>query len=187
MGTSVSHPSPKLPNWRATAAAYVSSAVPIERLVAEVWGATLSQDDGGVATLLAEPVVGRCANIASTVHDKVPAAIAAAKEASASASFGADLARRAVVLSAGEAAPARTYVAALFAEATDYLISRDASGYVGLGNRLKTVGDLIELKRRARDVVAKVTAEHDLPADTSRAQSWAKFVRAIATALGSGR
>ena len=55
MGTSVSQASPSTTNWLAVALAYVHDAIPVDRLVQELWRAAQSEPAADWGALLSEP------------------------------------------------------------------------------------------------------------------------------------
>lgn len=157
MGTSINQRSPSTQNWRAATTAYTNEAVPIERAVQEIWRAATNQPTGDLARDLAAPIVAECLKIALTAPSREEAAISASRAVASSgqASLAADIAQRAVVQSfrsPGDRATA--FATALFAEAGNYLVSRDLPGYVGAGGRARTVSESIAFKSQIREQIA---------------------------------
>src|SRR5713226_3305849 len=121
MGTSVNQRSPNTLNWRAVRAAYDDPAVPPERVLTEIWRAADNQPEGSLPRLLAEPIIGSLVSLVAASTSVEDAARAAARLAARSkeSTLAVDSARRAVVQSVGGPDAVETFVAKVFAEATN--------------------------------------------------------------------
>lgn len=183
MGTSVSQASPQTSNWRVVAATYTSDAIPIDRVVQEIWRAATNQPVGNLAIDLGTPIVAQCLNIAQHATSREEAVRDARRSVafSGQASLAADIAQRAVVQcfeSIGDQAAAFTQ--SLFAEAGNYLVSRDLSGYVGVGGRAQTVSEAIALKNSLREQIVRTVSSVPLPSDVAREASiWRRYVEEV--------
>jgi hypothetical protein len=187
MGTSINQRSPATPNWHAVTAAYHSDAIPIPRIVQELWRAATNQPTGNLAADLGAPIIARCFAIALNARSREEALSSASREIALSgqASLAADIAQRAVVQSfrPGEER-ASAFVQSLFSEAGNYLVSRDLPGYVGVSERLHTVSDVIAFKNEIRQQIIDTVRTVPTPAGVARQpSSWQAFVTSIVTRL----
>ena len=178
MGTSVSQASRNSTNWSAVRATYRSEAIPVDQVVREVWRAAQADSDQDWREMLSTPIVASCLNITLESGSASQAVNAAAKEIAygEGGSIAAELAKRAVVQSFGGANRAQVFSQAVLAEATDYLVSRDLSGYVGTVGRNKSVQDSIAFKDLIRQRVAEVVSRVG-PPRTADAGEWSNYVR----------
>lgn len=182
MGTSASHPSPPTLGWSMVAAAYTSPTVPVDRIVAEVWRASQSQPEPIFADL-ASPLIFECQeNVrtsasASEALARLNRVIFTAK----AASFISELAKRAAVPAFGSDDRAQGWRENFFAQVTDYMVSRDLSGYVGPQYRNQNVSQLVEFKatliNRVREIV------RSLPSDPRSSTSWQSYVAQVTERL----
>lgn len=180
MGTSVSHRSPDTLNWRAVAATYLSESLPIERITQEIWRAATNQGEDNLVVTLSEPIISECLKTvmsSDSVQDAV-GGVASLIASSGDVSIATDIARRATVTSFLRSGNRRmNFVSSLFAEAVDYLVSRDLSGYVGLGNRVSDVSSSMALKQDIKSQVIHIIEETPLPEKTEEdADNWREYV-----------
>src|SRR5262245_57650160 len=161
MGTSVNQGSPATPNWTIAQQAYRDPAIPEERALQEIWRAALNQPHGDLAAQLRNPAFAR---MAALVADW-PTAADASREAARFvreerlSSLAGDLARRAATQTAGDPAASARFVQRLFAEATNYLVSRDLPGFITHRERLTSVGQGRALKQALVGLTSRITAE----------------------------
>jgi hypothetical protein len=187
MGTSVSQRSPSTPNWHAVSVGYTSDAIPIERVVQEIWRAATNQPTGDLASDLGAPLIARCFSIALTASSREEAVHAVRREIALSgqASLAADIAQRAVAQSfrSGEDR-ASAFAQSLFAEAGNYFISRDLPGYVGINGRAQTVSESIAFKRQLREQI--VGTVRTIPTSgnvASQPSAWKDYVSNVVNHL----
>jgi len=135
--------------------------------------------------LLQDATIARC--LAATTNSASPAeAVDAATHEVVEAradGLAAELACRASVMSFSHEDRALGFSEELFAGASDYLVSRDASGFVGVSQRLRTVEDLSRLKA---EIGAAVRARvHDVgpPPGDYDPVSWGDYVRRVTIGL----
>ena len=152
MGTSVSQGSLRNTNWAAVHAGYINDFIPEHRIINEIWRAS---DREGMTELLQSGIIYECY---STVHK-------AETPQEALKSFGnlvlerqsnsliAEFAKRAILGVFESKSPSSDWTARFFADVTNYIMSRDTSGFVGAGYRSKTVGDLVSFKQ---NILSKV-------------------------------
>lgn len=105
------------------------------------------------------------------------------------ASLATDLAQRALIQSFREGVdPARVFSANLFAEASDYLVSRDLPGFVGEQGRTKNVSQALEFKASIRRAVVENVGQVRPPTISATAGAWATYVASVVELLrGTGR
>ncbi len=183
MGTSVNQSSPKTVNWSAAHAGY-RDEIPVERVVQEIWRAATNQPEGDLSKLLAQPIVARLGQIAIEGKNAVQVAMAASKEIAHSkeASLAADIAQRAATQSVRSENRVQGYTERLFAEACNYLISRDLPSYVGGANRNRTVADSLQFKNLV--LHATISAVQSVGgADFSSTERWRTYVRTVVNRL----
>lgn len=184
MGTSTSHPSPRTLGWSAVATGYTSSAVPLERVVVEVWRAAQSQTEP-LEKYLSSPVVFKCQEAvrqASSPSDALASVSHVLRESKQNTVI-AELAKRAAAQAFRSDEPVRAWRVALFAETADYLVSRDLPGYVGPSFRNSTLNELLAFKdatvSRVKNIVSQVQA------DPHSAREWRSYIlRALARLTG---
>lgn len=178
MGTSISQSSPTTTNWAAVGAAYDNDAVPVERLVQELWRAAQGVDAADWRALLAEPVIAACKDIAIQSETPASAGAGAAREIvrRRASSLAATIAQRAVVQSFAAADRAQGFAQSLFVGVSDYLVSRDLSGRVGATERTRTIADLMHFKAAIRERVAEVVRRAGVPPQLGADEDWRTFV-----------
>jgi hypothetical protein len=187
MGTSINQRSPVTPNWNAVTAAYNSSTISIPRIVQELWRAATHQPTGNLAADLGAPIIAQCLAIALSTPSRQEALQRASREVALSgqASLAADIAQRAVAQSfrPGEDR-AGAFVQSLFAEAGNYLVSRDLPGYVGVSERLHTVSDAIGFKNEIRQQIIDTVRTVPTPASlATQPSAWEEHVANVVTRL----
>jgi hypothetical protein len=191
MGTSISHRSPSTPNWSAVAAAYTSPEISINRVVEEVWRAAINQPTGNLADDLANPIISKCLQIASEASTPQVASkqILTIITQSGQASLAIDIAQRATVYSAkSQYDRVEAFVASLFSQAADYLVSRDLPGYVGIGERLKNITDTINFKDNVRKEVENIVRGIPRPEGMHKDPAiWKIFVEKVISSLAGKR
>jgi len=180
MGTSVSHRSPDTHNWHAVAASYLSEDFTVERINQEIWRAATNQPSGNLPMSLAEPIIAEClktvmdsSSAQEAVHD-VSRLIAV----SGKANLATDIARRAAVSSLIESGNRRmNFIKYLFSEVVDYLVSRDLSGYVGWGDRIRDVSSSIvfkrDIKKEVKHIIDNNPARENIETNS---ESWKTYI-----------
>lgn len=183
MGTSVNQSSPKTLNWQAVHASYRNSETPVDRVVTELWRAAANQPQGDLTRLLSAPIIARLGELAMSAKTSAQVARTSAIEIATTkaASLAADIARRAAVQCIGSSDRAAAYRERIFAEATNYLVSRDLPGFVGAG-RAKSAVESIQFKAAVTNHVSEVTRSVAAP-KTFAAKSWNRHVLEVVAAL----
>src|SRR6266481_5011039 len=132
MGTSVNQPSPRTVGWNAVRAVYTHSEIPPARVATEVWRAV--QGEGSFVKTLTSPGMFACYEMIHAAKSAEEAMSGLTKHAREyrDNSIIAEFARRAVPAAFSMPIPAAAaWRAGLFAQLTDYLVSRDVPGYAG--------------------------------------------------------
>lgn len=181
MGTSISQGSPPRNSWRAVSTAYQNESFGPNLLTALVWRASGTDPQNDMATLLAQGTVTECLGIALRSPDAATAASQAAREIARqrASSLGTDIARRAVVECFDTGDRVRGFAESLFAEATNYLVSRDVSPLVGPTGRLRTVGDVTNLKDAIIAAVRVAVRESGDPPPPTTPEAWPRYVKRV--------
>jgi hypothetical protein len=183
MGTSVNQRSGATANWAAAQAGYRGN-VPVERVVQEIWRAATNQPAGDLAQLLAQPIVARIGQIAAEGSNPAQVATAASREIAQTkqASLAADIAQRAAVQSVSSGDRVQAYGERLFAEACNYLLSRDLPGYVGGKNRNQTIADALQFKSSVLQSTSAAVSAAGRP-DLSSGENWRGYVERVVDRL----
>ncbi len=186
MGTSVSQGSPGNSNaWRALVAAYQNAQFGTQRLVQMVWRAASTDHTSDIAVQLAQPAVGSCLMIAVAATTAAQAASSAAREIARqrASNLGTEVARRAAVQCFATEDRASGFAQSLFAEASNYLVSRDISALVGKSGRLTSAGDAIELKDRIIEAVRTIVDGAGSPPQQPGPDEWGHYVQTVVRRL----
>lgn len=181
MGTSKNQSSPRTPNWKAAQLAYADPAVTIDRAVQEIWRAATNQPSGDLTQLLREPAIAECVAISTEAPNRESAVDAVSRHIASlgKASLGLVMAQRAIAQSYGQPDPVAAFTSSLFAEAGNYLVSRDLPGFVGTEGRAKTTSEAIALKAQLRERVAERASEIRPPRRAALVDGWSDYVTQV--------
>jgi hypothetical protein len=184
MGTSVNQRSPDTYNWRIVQRAYENPDVPIDLALRDIWRAADNQPEGNLFAQLADPVIGALAAVAATATSPMEASSEVGRLIvdQNAASLAADIARRAVMQSAGRENAQALVVERLFAEATNYLVSRDIPGHIRPGGRLETVADARAFKQDAMSTTADAV-RRAAPPPSFEGDAWSRFVSTVVRSI----
>jgi hypothetical protein len=187
MGTSVNQRSPSTPNWDAALLAYETDVIPIERAVQEIWRAATNQPEGNLGVDLGTPIIAECLRIAEKAASREQAVQEARRAIafSGQTSLAADIAQRAVTQTFAKPQDRTSaFAESLFAEAGNYLVSRDLPGHIGPEGRAKTISQAIGLKNAVQERIATVVSETPRSTDLSSSSAlWRTFVDDVVTRL----
>jgi hypothetical protein len=180
MGTSVSQPSPATRNWEAAQSTYKSDIFPADRVLQEIWRAATNQDEGNIATQLAAPIVNRLREIVQQGGKPIEVASAINREIALSRqnSLGVEIARRAALQSLSTENRNQAFSERLFAEASNYLVSRDLSGFIGSEFRNKMVSDSLRFKQSVADAAVQSVNSVTASQGTTETQ-WREYIAAV--------
>lgn len=188
MGTSVSQSSPSTPNWQAAQATYYGPEIPIERTVRELWRAADSQVEENLARDLQAPLIAECLRVtlASSTRTEAVRNVTRTVASSDQSSLAAEIARRAAARSfagGGGGSSAVAFAKAVFADAGDYLASRDLPGFVGISEKIPKVSDLMALKARIRERIGEVVEDVALPEEGTLVEGWSDYAGRVVDTL----
>lgn len=101
-------------------------------------------------------------------------------------SLAADIAQMAVAKSfSAPGSRPMAFTRAIFAEAGDYLVSRDLPGLVGASERITNVDESISFKDSIRDTITKVVEDVELPDELEVPANWSEYVGQVVSRLKS--
>lgn len=182
MGTSVSQASPRNSNWQRVMTCYKNRSIPEGRVLNEVWRASDNQDTP-LSTELKSDTVFSCykAVESSQSFQEAIAKVNLSIMQAGGNSIAAEFAKRVIPLAFNSAQPAETWRGLLLSEVTKYVVSRDASGFIGEKYRNKTVGELVEFKRNLGERARVTAATVNIPVQTF--SDWKKFIDSTVTKL----
>ena len=191
MGTSTNQRSPRTLNWKAVEVAYTFPDIPIQRTAQEIWRAAANESDGGLINSLGSPIIAQCLEVVQTSRSAIDTAqkVRRLLALSGQASLAGEIAQRAAVI-AHEIKVNRTsaFVQSLFSEASNYLVSRDLPGFVGLADKVRTVQNATALKS---SIIKEVSSNVDsVPKPTGKLSSpktWQKFVNKVVDHLSGAK
>ncbi len=189
MGTSVSHPSPKTRNWAAAQATYKSNDFPVKRVLREIWRAATNQTEGNLSEQLSAPIISRLREIAVKGETPVEVASAVNREIALSRqnSLGVEIARRAALQCLTAENRSQAFNERVFAEASNYLVSRDLSGFVGSEFRNKTVLDSFRFKQSITNAAVQSVKVIDAPTVGTGEGQWREYTSEVIKRLTERR
>jgi hypothetical protein len=176
----VNQRSPDTPPWILAQDAYTDPNMPINQALREVWRAASNATETNLMSFLAQPEVRSFADLAERVSSpseafQVSSHFIADQKL---ASLVADIARRAVIQSAGAENPRQQFVQRLFAEATNYLVSRDLPGHIRPGGKIQNVADARRFTQQMMDTAADAVRRTPAP-PTFEVKTWPTYVRSV--------
>ncbi len=175
MGTSISHGSPRNSNWKPVLATYTDNKIPPERVISEVWRA-FENDRIPISSYLKTDLIFSCFNAVKSSNTFIDAlrkyndSVLTSKHNTIIAEF----AKRVIPLAFQSKNPLETWKTNLFSELTNYIISRDASGFVGEKFRNKSINDLIEFKDRINHQVTDIVGKQKI--SIANQEDWNSFI-----------
>jgi hypothetical protein len=180
MGTSVSQPSPRDSNWKRAFVCYRAEEVPFRRIVSEVWRAW-DNDQRPISAELKSDILFKCyqsVTEASNAEEALASFTQHVRQVKGN-SIVVEFAKRAIATSKQPESTA-DWTQSFFAQLTRYVVSRDASGYIGREFRNGNVKELADFK----DTIASAASRCVAPIDTisSRAE-WDNFVDSTVSGL----
>jgi hypothetical protein len=161
MGTSISQSSPrKSSNWKRVFVCYESNNLPDNRVMNEVWRAseTSEKESKPLSSEMKSQAIYSCYEAVKSSNNfqealqKFNKTIAETKGNSIMAEF----AKRVIPSAFQSSNPSEQWTNNFFKEVTNYVMSRDASGFVGESYRNKSVKELIEFKKSISNKVEQV-------------------------------
>lgn len=161
MGTSISQSSPrKSSNWKRVFVCYENNNLPDNRVINEIWRASETSEKGinPLSSEMKSQAIYSCYEAVKTSNNfqealqKFNKTILETKSNSIIAEF----AKRVIPSAFQSQNPSEQWTNNFFKEVTNYIISRDASGFVGERYRNKSVSELIEFKKSISNKVEQV-------------------------------
>ncbi|MEO8665938.1 MAG: hypothetical protein ABI462_10610 [Ignavibacteria bacterium] len=184
MGTSVSQGSPKTSNWKPVFACYENDKFSKERVINEIWRAS-EKEATPISVMMKTDAIYECYNAISNSQNyrealqKFNDVILNTKQNSIVAEF----ARRVIPIAFQSEKPIQQWKNSFFTELTNYVVSRDTSGFVGENYRIKSVTDLIAFKRSIATKVNEIIGANKV---VIRSKSdWSNFIDSSITKLKS--
>lgn len=161
MGTSVSQSSPrKSSSWKRVFVCYENNNIPENRIVNEIWRAseTSEKDSLPLSAEMKSQAIYSCYEAVKSSNNfqdalqKFNSAIIETKNNSIIAEF----AKRVIPIAYQSNNPSEQWANCFFKEVTNYVISRDTSGFVGENYRNKSIKELIEFKKSISNKVSQI-------------------------------
>jgi hypothetical protein len=180
VGTSVNQRSPDTPPWILAQDAYTDASMPVNQALREVWRAASNETETNLMSFLVQPELTAFADLAARISTPSEAFQETSRFISDQkvASLVADIARRAVIQSAGVENPRQQFLQRLFAEATNYLVSRDLPGHIRPGGKIETVSDARRFTQAMMDTTADAVRRTPEPPVIAR-DTWPTYVRSV--------
>jgi len=178
MGTSVSQSSPKnSTNWKRVFVCYETKAIPEKRLINEVWrAADHFKDQIPISNEIKSESIYKCFESVKS-SKSFQEALKTYNDyliTNGRNSIVAEFAKRIIPLSFQYENPAQNWKNLFFSEITNYVVSRDASGFISKDNRNRTVTDMIAFKKNiSNHVKSSLEINRVLPKSYSE---WKNFV-----------
>ncbi len=183
MGTSRNDPSPRIPPWEPVRGILGRQDIEPERQALEVWRAAIAERGLALTTELSDAAVLYACSLASTglrPGDALAAFNSTATELHA-AGFGVELAKRALGRVRAADGDRVAFASELFAEATNYYVSRDLCSFVGKAGRLSSVAGLHLLKATLCEITRKKVLAVGVP--PLGRSAWRSYVKRVLGAL----
>jgi hypothetical protein len=118
--------------------------------------------------------------LASSTRTEAVRNVTRAVASSDQSSLAAEIARRAAARSFSESgSSAVAFAKAVFADAGDYLASRDLPGFVGISEKVSRVSDLMALKASIRERITEVVEDVELPEGANVVEGWSDYAARI--------
>lgn len=161
MGTSISQSSPrKSSNWKRVLVCYENNNISSNRVMNEVWRASETSEKGSepISSEMKTGTIYSCYEAVNSSKNFQEAMLKFNKTIidTKSNSIIAEFAKRVIPSSFQANNPSEQWTNSFFREVTNYVMSRDASGFVGEGYRNKSVKELINFKKEVSNKVEQV-------------------------------
>lgn len=186
MGTSVSHGSPRTSNWKPVLACYINDNFSKERVINEVWRAS-EKEETPISSMMKSDAIFECYNAIGNSKNyrealqKFNDIILSTKQNTIVAEF----AKRVIPIAFQSEKPSQQWKNSFFTELTNYVISRDASGFVGENFRNKSVTELINFKKSIGKKVNDIIGSEKTKIKTK--SDWNAFIDSSIAKLKSAK
>lgn len=190
MGTSISQSSPRRSsNWKRVFVCYEKNNLPENRIINEVWRAseTSEKESIPISSEMKSKAIYSCYEAVKSSNNfqealqKFNNTIVETKNNSIVAEF----AKRVIPTAFQSNNPSEQWANSFFKEITNYVISRDASGFVGEGYRNKSVKELIEFKKSVSNQVSQIVSSEKK--EFKSQEDWNSFVDKSISKLKSNK
>ncbi len=187
MGTSVSQCSPrKSRKWNPVHVCYTNDNIPEGRILTEIWRAADNPSEKvRWSSEMKSDVIYSCFETVRS-SSNITEAMKKFKDKILSKkcnSIAAEFAKRSIPAAFQGSNPANEWVNKFFSEVTNYLVSRDISGFVGENYRNKTVSDLDSFKKRINENLNQMLLSQKR--DIKSKKEWKAFIDITITKLKS--
>jgi hypothetical protein len=175
MGTSISQPSKRTPNWRPVFKCYENEKIPEFRAINEVWRAS-ENDEKPISSHLKSEAIYNCFEAVKS-SSSIPEAIQKFNQSilkDKNNSIVSEFAKRAIPMAFQSSSPSNQWINSFFSEVTNYIVSRDTSGFVGDNYRNKNVSELIIFKKNINSRVNQILGNDDKGINSY--SSWNSYV-----------
>lgn len=157
MGTSISQPSPRTTNWKPVHAGYQNKFIPENRIINEIWRASENEQQSVSVDLKSETIFDCYSAVKSSkTFEQALQKFNNSLLENKGNSIIAEFAKRVIPAAFESNQPTNSWASRFFAEVTNYIISRDTSGFVGDKCRNKTVSELVQFKKNISEKVSTV-------------------------------
>lgn len=179
MGTSVSQSSPrKSSNWKRVFVCYENNNIPDSRVMNEIWRASDTSEEGisPLSSEMKKQTIYFCyeaVKSSKTFNEALQKFNKAIIETKGN-SIVAEFAKRVIPSAFQSKNPSEQWTSNFFKEVTNYVISRDASGFVGENYRNKSIKDLIDFKKTVSNKVKQIIMSEKK--DFKSQSDWNSFV-----------
>ncbi|WP_205513029.1 hypothetical protein [Longitalea arenae] len=182
MGTSISQASERNTNWRPVHLGYEKSSIPENRIINEIWRASENEPIPMSQELKSDAVYNCFIAVKSSdsfteAWQKANAAIFSDKNNNLVAEF----AKRVIPAAYQSQQPIGTWAGKFFSEVTNYVVSRDASGFIGQKYRIKSIRELISFKKSIVERVREAIESQSMNINNKR--EWNTFIDSSISAL----
>jgi hypothetical protein len=186
MGTSTNHPSPNAPSWNLAKAVLGREGISAEDQSRELWRAATADTSAKLEEHLCGPAILQALDVANR-SESVSEALSSYDKAVASshtATFFADISRRALVRAVASGAGVPGFAQELFAETVSYYASRDLPSIVGAKGKVSNTSAAISLKRQFADIAKDAARGYRTEVST---RSWPTVVASVLAVLKGRR
>jgi hypothetical protein len=187
MGTSVNQPSANTLPWQAVSSAYRNEAVPVDRVLKEIWRAARSEPGADIRDLLSSRGILIClkASLESSSPEDALSHVTTKLAEQKASSIASEIGKRAAILSARHSERLPAFVNYLFEQTTNYLVSRDLPSYIGAHWRNKTMSAAMHFKDQLRIQTTEIVRTIDLQHFSVGGGAWKKLVANLVERLAS--
>ena len=184
MGTSVSQASLRNTNWSPVHAGYQNEFIPEDRIINEIWRAA-EKDEVPISETLKSDAIYQCYSAveSSKSFQEAIQKFNNSLRKNKNNSIIAEFAKRTIPVAFQSQNSTENWKAKFFSEITNYVMSRDTSGFVGENYRNKSVKELINFKKSISEKVFNIVSSEKT--NIKSKQDWNSFVKTCISKLKS--